>query len=283
MHQYYLMRHVRRQPVWRPLRDPIRRWLDLSTWRWCRRIPTDGWKQTPYAYSPRSRSRSYRKRASDNNCKRPKKKPKPNPKEPEWDGQCSDEESFERLKVRFLHELDVTYGLQYGIDLDAFVKQIDPIKQFKMMRQLSTTSIVGTRDEVMSELMSHRQKRALIAAAHLSNSLPRAMDASLSLEELTSRKFQPNELAQLTRTRSVYFSTMDDLPIVIDTGGSFSVTPNREDFEGDLRPADIDDLQGLAGPAVVAGVGTVKWMIKDVFGATRMIRTQSYYVPEAAI
>jgi hypothetical protein len=76
------------------------------------------------------------------------------------------------------------------------------------------------------------------------------MDASLSLEELTSRKFQPNELAQLTRTRSVYFSTMDDLPIVIDTGGSFSITPNREDFEGDLRPADIDDLQGLAGPAV---------------------------------
>jgi hypothetical protein len=187
------------------------------------------------------------------------------------------------LKVRFLHEPDVTYGLQYGIDLDAFVKQIDPIKQFKMMRQLSTTSIVGTRDEVMSELMSHRQKRALIAAAHLSNSLPRAMDASLSLEELTSRKFQPNELAQLTRTRSVYFSTMDDLPIVIDTGGSFSVTPNREDFEGDLRPANIDDLQGLAGPAVVAGVGTVKWTIKDVFGATRTIRTQSYYVPEAAI
>ena len=129
MRQYYLMRRVRRRPVWRPLRDPIRRWLDLSTWRWRRRIPTDGWKQTPYAYSPRSRSRSYRKRASDNNCKRPRKKPKPNPKEPKWDGQCSDEESFERLKVRFLHEPDVTYGLQYGIDLDAFVKQIDPIKQ----------------------------------------------------------------------------------------------------------------------------------------------------------
>ncbi len=61
------------------------------------------------------------------------------------------------------------------------------------------------------------------------------------------------------------------------------MTPNIDDFEGDICPADIVDLQGLAGLAEVAGVGTVKWMIKDVFGSTRTIRTKSYYVPEAAI
>jgi hypothetical protein len=187
------------------------------------------------------------------------------------------------LQVRFLHEPDVTYGMQYGIDLDAFTKQIDPTKQFRVMQQLNITGVVAPKDAKTNNFMSLRQKRALIAAAHLSKSLPRQMDATLSLEELTSRKLLPDDLAQLTRTRSVYFSTKDDLPIVIDTGGSFSVTPNVDDFEGNLRPADIDDLQGLSASAVVAGVGIVKWNIKDVFGSTRTIRTQSYYVPEAAI
>ena len=70
---------------------------------------------------------------------------------------------------------------------------------------------------------------------------------------------------------------------MIDTGGSLSVTPYESDFVGDICPADTEDLQGLSSATSVAGVGTVLWTIKDIFGSVRTIKTTAYYVPNAAI
>ena len=281
LRQYHLMKRVRRRPVWRPKRDPVRCWTDLTTWRWRRRVPTDAQYSNinpMNGYRPRHHSRTKRtsrKHSTDDNKTETES-------DVQWNGESSEEERFERLKVHFLHEPDVTYGMQYGVDVDAFVKQIDPLKQYRLLQQINATGILGHVKDVV-DVISMRQKRALIAAAHLSQSLPRHMDAALSLDELTNQKISPSDLADLTRRRSVYFSTKDDLPIVIDTGGSYSVTPNVEDFDGEIRPADIGDLQGLSAPATVGGVGTVVWTIKDVFGSVRTIRTKAYYVPSAAI
>ena len=74
----------------------------------------------------------------------------------------------------------------------------------------------------------------------------------------------------------------DEVPVVIDSGASYSLTPFIEDFVDPLQPANID-LQGLSSKANVKGEGTVEWSIRDVFGVTRTVRTKAYFVPSATI
>jgi hypothetical protein len=40
-------------------------------------------------------------------------------------------------------------------------------------------------------------------------------------------------------------------------------------------------LTALAREAGAEGVGTVCWMIPDVFGSIRVVETQAYYIPTA--
>ena len=92
------------------------------------------------------------------------------------------------------------------------------------------------------------------------------------------------DLATLTRNRSIYFSDrQDDLPIVIDTGASTSLTPNINDFVGDLQLPSITEITGLTSTSPVKGEGTVEWTIVDIFGTVRTIQTTAYYVPAATI
>ena len=89
----------------------------------------------------------------------------------------------------------------------------------------------------------------------------------------------------LTQRMTIYLSNKGDdlLPIVIDSGASISLTANYNDFVGPIRPATITELQGLSHTTKVHGVGKVEWTVRDVFGATRTIKTQAYYVPEATV
>ena len=89
----------------------------------------------------------------------------------------------------------------------------------------------------------------------------------------------------LSQHMMVYLSNQGDdlLPIVIDSGASISLTANYNDFVGPIRPATITELQGLSHTTKVHGVGQVKWTVRDVLGATRTIKTQAYYVPEATV
>jgi hypothetical protein len=70
---------------------------------------------------------------------------------------------------------------------------------------------------------------------------------------------------------------------VIDTGASVSVTPVLTDFIGPLRPCTTANLKGLSGSTEVIGEVMVKWLVRDMFGNKRKIRTTAYYVPEASI
>ena len=89
----------------------------------------------------------------------------------------------------------------------------------------------------------------------------------------------------LSQRMTVYLSDQGDdlLPIVIDSGASISLTANYNDFVGPIRPATITELQGLSHTTKVHGVGQVKWTVRDVFGATRTIKTQAYYILEATV
>ena len=74
-----------------------------------------------------------------------------------------------------------------------------------------------------------------------------------------------------------------DVPIVFDTGCSFSVTPFLDDFKTPVEETEVKDLTGIKESVLVHGVGWVEWPIRDVFGQIAVVRTQAYYVPDASI
>ena len=89
-----------------------------------------------------------------------------------------------------------------------------------------------------------------------------------------------------TPTQSaVYVSTKPrELPIVIDTGASCSVTPNIHDFIYPPTKASTNTMEGLNGQTTdVLGEGTIKWEIEDQKGILGNIETTAYYVPSANI
>jgi hypothetical protein len=82
----------------------------------------------------------------------------------------------------------------------------------------------------------------------------------------------------------IYISTNNkELPIVIDTGASRSITPIATDFTTEIAKADLQELRQVNGTTAVCGQGTVLWPIEDVDGVRRSITTDAYYVPDAGI
>ena len=74
-----------------------------------------------------------------------------------------------------------------------------------------------------------------------------------------------------------------DVPIVIDTGCSHSVTPFLEDFSSELEPTANSQMNGLKDSVAIKGDGWVDWPIRDIFGRVALVRTRAYYIPEAKI
>lgn len=84
---------------------------------------------------------------------------------------------------------------------------------------------------------------------------------------------------------SVYIAekTVDELPIVLDTGASWSITPDLRDFVSDIEPSEMSGLRSLDSNISVHGIGTVEWELEDINGHKRTVRTKALYVPTAEI
>jgi hypothetical protein len=74
-----------------------------------------------------------------------------------------------------------------------------------------------------------------------------------------------------------------DIPIVYDTGASFSVTPCSSDFVSDIRSCDTSEMTGLADSVPIRGKGWVEWNIRDVFGRIHKVRTEAFLVEKATV
>jgi hypothetical protein len=74
-----------------------------------------------------------------------------------------------------------------------------------------------------------------------------------------------------------------ELPIVIDSGASVSVTPHIRDFRGQLQKCPTKSLDGLSSKTEVLGIGKVTWEVQDFYGVKRTITTMAYYVPTVNI
>ncbi|OEU11009.1 hypothetical protein FRACYDRAFT_193219, partial [Fragilariopsis cylindrus CCMP1102] len=83
---------------------------------------------------------------------------------------------------------------------------------------------------------------------------------------------------------AVYHSNKpDELPIVIDTGASCSITPVHSDFISTIQPSKVPVLNNISGTTAVVGQGTIEWNIQDANGIVKPIQTSAYYVPQATI
>ena len=83
----------------------------------------------------------------------------------------------------------------------------------------------------------------------------------------------------------VFTSTIvGELPIVIDTGASNSITPVLTDFTDSLSTPNISSLGSLTSAKTpVTGQGPIAWNIEDANGVRSTINTTAYYVPTATI
>ena len=78
-------------------------------------------------------------------------------------------------------------------------------------------------------------------------------------------------------------SNRHEMPIVIDTGCSVSLTPFLEDFITEIGPSQVSEMLGIADSVAVKGEGRVEWKVRDVWGRKIVVRTTALYVPKATI
>jgi hypothetical protein len=152
------------------------------------------------------------------------------------------------------------------IHLNAFLQRVDPIQQFQNIKELSDPGLFESK-----QTRRERKKTCKLAL--------------ISAQKLRSSTSSYENATKITgQQQTIYFSRKDNqLPIIIDTGASFSVTPNLDDFLGPIRPCTTKELNGLNSSITVVGVGTVEWKVQDLFGAVRSIKTDAYYVPDAGV
>jgi hypothetical protein len=106
----------------------------------------------------------------------------------------------------------------------------------------------------------------------------------LEAKGLQTSIWQYGEILPLTSPAIYVSSKKDDLPIVIDTGASCTITPSLSDFTSQPTTPDNATLGSLTTVQTkVTGQGPIKWDIEDVNGVVKKLRTTSYYVPEATL
>ena len=251
---YHLYQRVLRRSHPTPIRDPPRHWWDPRSWRFKRRTPwtnnSSGGSVTrqPTLKTPPKHKNRRRKPPKERWCRL-------TPEEAEADRAAD----FDRIKHRFLHQSWMMYDMQFGVSLDDLLDQVDPTKSFRLATILQREEFVAFR-------------------SHDTNPKPNCFSTTnfLATTNLAG-------VARINQAITTMNATPDDVPIVIDSGASASITPILADFVGDLERAPDTNLVGLNNKIRIAGVGTVEWSITDYFGVTRLIRTKAFYVPDATI
>jgi hypothetical protein len=134
--------------------------------------------------------------------------------------------------------------------VEALIHKMDPLGQYKNIKILTGPELLQSKKQKKAQ-----KKVCKSALTYSSNLVP------------------PKEY-DIEQAKTVYFSRKDgEPPIVINSGASYSVTLNLQDFVGPIRECSTKELNGLNAPINVVGEGKVDWKIQDVFGTVRSIKT----------
>jgi hypothetical protein len=151
--------------------------------------------------------------------------------------------------------------------VDEFLTSFDILAQSRIISSLLPSVTVSTSYRQLSS--SELQYKVILLEAHR---------LRLNLSNYDDRVHMP------LQNPAIYHSNKpDELPIVIDTGASCSITPMHSDFIGTIDPSDVSTLNNISGTTAVVGQGTIEWNIQDAKGVVKPIQTTAYYIPQATI
>jgi hypothetical protein len=144
--------------------------------------------------------------------------------------------------------------------IDAFLQSFNVMEPYHKIKSYVPSSCYKSLDSTSSQF-----QRILLEAKGLQTSIR-----------------QCGEILPLTSPAIYVSSNKDDLPIVIDTGASCTITPSLSDFTSQPTTTDTTTLGSLTTVQTkVAGQGLIEWDIEDVNGVVKKLRTTSYYVPDS--
>jgi len=166
---------------------------------------------------------------------------------------------------------------------------------FKQYYGLTPKAAMQYLDDVAHPLEWFLREKALydpaqLQSVKLSNLFQRAFVASANIQKSLERPRDPlgkqygailNKCHNCSDPESS--SNPYEVPIVVDTGASISLSPFLEDFTTPLKKPDVDTLQSVNSPVKIDGVGTVEWEVRDQHGQVALFKTKAYYVPSADI
>jgi hypothetical protein len=153
--------------------------------------------------------------------------------------------------------------------INAFVDSFDVLSHYNQIKSFESVLFFNSHYYRLDPF-SNQYATILIQSRHLKAQVFHYDTTSGNIDETTTE---------------IYVSSCDDeLPIVIDTGASNSITPIASDFvDGIINKADLQSLKQVNGTTPVCGQGEVNWDIEDVEGTRQRINTDAYYVPDAGI
>jgi hypothetical protein len=125
-------------------------------------------------------------------------------------------------------EKDLPFGLAFSRStLDEYFSSVCPLSHYQSIHELVRLTSPTVTD---GQIFPHRQ--ALIAALNFHS---RKTNQYYSYEA-SSTSTPLSSAAEGAKDKSI-----EELPIVIDTGASWSVTPHLSDFSGPIKPAAFAD------------------------------------------
>jgi hypothetical protein len=165
-----------------------------------------------------------------------------------------------RTRHKFFHLSWITIDMEFDLNFSKFIRSINPLHDFQLHKRLASADFLRTA----------------------STSSPLTCFATTNrLQEFGPSSFF-NVLLQNTLPPNVP-SSPADLPVVLNTGDSVSLTPILSDFVTPLVPTALTELKGLTSKTNVVGRGMIEWPISDFWNVPGVIRTMAYYVPDASI
>ena len=219
-----------------------------------------------------------------------------------WESSESKEEYFASIKHRLLGQSWIQFEEFYGRSIDDLMGDDDPTAHIRNLKRVAESLRDGSP---LPTRVVHAAPNSITKFYHRISSFFSALSNPyvlfgcvagfngfnflLPIKEQHKRSrpivVQPNTSYQSVFDSSqlfTYLAGKAEIPVIIDTGASISLTPVITDFVGEIEPADLDSLQGLSSKTKVCGQGIVNWKIQDMFGIVRTVSTKAYYVPDAS-
>jgi len=174
-------------------------------------------------------------------------------------------ENYEMNQSKYLHLTTVQYEARFGINFSDFTNSIDPLHQYRLMKEFSDPMSLRCHSE---ESECDELRRKVSRATSEASALARAVDAARvqfgTLSETRKATILVakavgaaaivdalggSPISRVTPIsgshQSVYLSANSNTPMVIDTGASMSISPHRNDFKGGIRACTIKEINGI--------------------------------------